>query len=71
MSVCSPLAKLVVRKISEEPVNEAIEDAHKNLLRFAIGSESEKRLRAMVSLVKSEPGLAVSIHSFNPTTISV
>lgn len=59
------LAKSTVRDIVQEASSEMDDDIYKKLLAWARQSENEKRLRAMVSLVKAEDGIALGINEFN------
>ena len=59
------LAKQTARDILKEVTPDMDKDEYKNLLKWAQGSESEKRLRAMVSLARNEPGITVSIRALN------
>lgn len=53
------LARETVATMYLDAAKEENDDRRRKLAAFAIGSESEKRLRAMVSLAESEDGIAV------------
>lgn len=52
-------AKETVRSIHEEAARVADDDRRKQLAKWAIASESAARIRAMISLAMSEPGVPV------------
>ncbi len=53
------LAKATARRIYEETATEPDDARRQRLAAWAVQSESEKRLRAMLALAQSEPGIAV------------
>lgn len=54
------LAKATARSILTEAGQEEDEAQRRRLARFAITSENEARLKSMISLARSEPGIAVT-----------
>ena len=65
-------AKETVTTIYQEAAN-TNEDNRKSLAKWAIQSEGESRLRAMISLAQSEPGIPVRVHQLDtdPWLLSV
>lgn len=59
------LAKNTVRKILENEKSDLTDEEYKDLVRFALSSESQKRLKAMVDLVKSEGDITISVNDLN------
>ena len=59
------LAKLVAREIPKEATPGMSKEEFGDLLDWAKQSESEKRLRAMVSLARNETGITISIRDLN------
>jgi putative DNA primase/helicase len=55
----SALAKQTVRRLGAEASREVGDERRKGLLSFALKCESETRLRSMISLARSEPGIPV------------
>ncbi len=54
-------AKETVRSIHEEAARVADDEKRKELAKWAIASESAARIRAMISLAKSEPGVPLRV----------
>ena len=53
------LAKATARGLYDEAAAEVDEDRRKKIAAWAVQSENEKRLRSMLALAQSEPGIAV------------
>ncbi len=58
--VIMALAKEAVQLMSAAALQIKDFDQRKNLVKHALSSEGEKRLRSMISLARSEPGIAVN-----------
>ena len=58
-------AKDTVRSIHEEAARVADDDERKELAKWAMASESASRLRAMISLAKSEPGIPLRVEDLD------
>lgn len=65
VGVVIQLAKDVVTKIYQEVSCQDGEDCRKEMARWAIKSEQEQKIRAMVSLAQSEPGIAITPDQFD------
>jgi len=67
------MAKDTVRRIYAEAANCSDEEDRKKIATHAKQSESETRIRAMISLAKSEPGIPISISKLdaNPWLLNV
>jgi putative DNA primase/helicase len=59
------LAKATARRLYQDADTENSLDARRKAAAWAIQSESEKRLRAMVALAQSEPGIAIMPDALN------
>ncbi len=59
------LAKDTVKRIYEEAANILDTQQRQTIAKWAVSSESEHRLNAMVSLAQSEPGVPVSPHELD------
>jgi len=59
------LAKKTVRTIYAEAANEADDNARKALAAWARASESDGKIRAMIALARSEPGIPVSLEELD------
>ncbi len=58
-------AKDTVRSIHEEAARVADDEERKALAQWAIASESAGRIRAMISLARSEPGIPVRVNDLD------
>jgi P4 family phage/plasmid primase-like protien len=58
-------AKDTVRSIHEEAARVADDDERKELAKWAIASESATRIRAMISLARSEPGIPLRVEDLD------
>jgi len=59
------LAKATARGLYDEAAAEADEDRRKKIAAWAVQSESEKRLRSMLALAQSEPGISVKTEALD------